>query len=282
MAGSAKRERQLARERYERQQERRVTAAAKRRRRQQVTAVVVAVVMVIGGVVGLSMLLDDDKDGATAASEPSESPTPATSSPEASPSASGSDGCTYTKTTEPAAKKVAVPTFDAKAAKAPYTATIATNQGDVTVEMDTAAAPCTTNSFKHLATGGYFDKTPCHRLTTDGIFVLQCGDPSGTGSGGPGYGFGVENVPPDGMFPAGTVAMARSQDPNSNGSQFFIVYDDTKLPTEGGGYTIFGRVTKGLDVVEKVAQGGADNANGEGDGKPKLNVEIGSVTIGKA
>ncbi len=80
--------------------------------------------------------------------------------------------------------------------------------------------------------------------------------PPAPAAGGPGYQFGVENAPKDGMFPAGSIAMARTSDPNTNGSQFFIVYKDTQLPTEGGGYSIFGTVTKGLDVVEKVAAGG--------------------------
>ena len=85
----------------------------------------------------------------------------------------------------------------------------------------------------------------------EGIYVLQCGDPTGTGQGGPGYTFGIENAPKDGKYPTGVLAMARTQDPNSNGGQFFITYKETQLPTDGGGYTIFGKVTKGLDIVEQ-------------------------------
>ena len=141
-------------------------------------------------------------------------------------------------------------------------------------------APCTTNSFRHLAEAKYFDGTSCHRLTTNNIFVLQCGDPTGTGSGGPGYQFGEENVPADGEknYPAGTVAMANAGS-GTNGSQFFLVYKDTTLPP---GYTIFGTITKGLDVVQKVADAGSDDSNGDGDGKPKLPVTIETVTVGKA
>ena len=122
------------------------------------------------------------------------------------------------------------------------------------------------NSFKHLAEAKYFDGTSCHRLTTDNIFVLQCGDPTGTGSGGPGYQFGDENLPTEGAdnYPAGTVAMANAG-PGTNGSQFFLVYKDTQLPPS---YTIFGTITKGLDVVQKVADAGR-TTNGAGDGKPK-------------
>ena len=144
--------------------------------------------------------------------------------------------------------------------------------------MAAAKAPCTTNSFRHLAEKKYFDGTSCHRLTTDGIFVLQCGDPTGTGSGGPGYEFGEENVPAEGSnnYPAGTVAMANAG-PGTNGSQFFLVYQDTTLPA---GYTIFGTFTTGLDVVQKVADAGV--ADGSGDGTPKQTTTLTSVTIGKS
>ncbi len=280
MASSIKRERQLARERYERQQAKRAASRARKRRWQQVTAVVVAVLLVIGGVAALAALLGD-KDTATPSAEPtvSESVTPAVSDT-ASPSPSGSPGaCTYSPAEGEPAKDVGVPTFDEEAAKKPFTATLKTNQGDVVIEMAAAKAPCTTNSFRHLSTEGYYDGTSCHRLTTENLFVLQCGDPTGTGGGGPGYQFGVENAPAQGNFPAGSVAMARTSDPNTNGSQFFIVYKDTQLPTDGGGYSIFGKITKGLDVIEKVAGAGVEG--GTGDGKPAQAVTISSVEIGK-
>ena len=283
MASSIRRERQLARERYERQQAKRADARARKRRWQQVTAVVVAVLLVIGGVVGLTALLGDAKDSTVGADpSPSASGSPTVSdsvSPSPSPSASAG-GCTYAPTQGEAAKDVGIPTFDAAAAEQPFTATLKTNRGDVVIEMAAAEAPCTTNSFRHLSTEGYFDATSCHRLTTENLFVLQCGDPTGTGGGGPGYQFGVENAPSDGMFPAGSVAMARTADPNTNGSQFFIVYEDTQLPTDTGGYSIFGTVTEGLDVIKAVADAGVEG--GAGDGKPAQEVTIESVQIGKA
>ena len=95
-----------------------------------------------------------------------------------------------------------------------------------------------------------------HRLTTAGLWVLQCGDPTGQGSGGPGFTYGIENAPRDGEYPTGTVAMARTSDPNSNGSQFFIVYQDTTLPVQGGGYSIFGKVVEGLPIVDAIAARG--------------------------
>ncbi len=138
---------------------------------------------------------------------------------------------------------------------ATWTATVHTNCGDIVMELDGAAAPQTVSSFLSLAREGYWDASPCHRLVTSGIFVLQCGDPTGTGSGGPGYGYGVENAPEDFQYPRGTLAMARTADPESNGGQFFIVFDDTELqdPT---GYTIFGRVSEGLDIVDRIAEQG--------------------------
>jgi peptidyl-prolyl cis-trans isomerase B (cyclophilin B) len=285
VAGSAKRERQLARERYLRQQERRAQARARSRRNQQVAAVVVAVVLVIGGVVGLTAFLggDDDKT-TTAGSKPSatasESGLPSASTSPSASTAPAASGCTYTKSTEPASKDVGLPAYDkSKAAsyRKPFTATVKTNVGDIVIKMAADKAPCTTNSFRHLATKKYYDGTSCHRLTTENLFVLQCGDPTGTGGGGPGYQFGVENAPKDGKFPAGSIAMARTSDPNTNGSQFFIVYKDTQLPTDGGGYSIFGKVTKGLDVINAVAKAGVEG--GASDGKPAQPVTIESVQI---
>jgi peptidyl-prolyl cis-trans isomerase B (cyclophilin B) len=289
VAGSAKRERQLAREHYERQQARRAARAAKRRRNQQIGAVVIAVLVIVGGIAFLSSTLGGDDEATTAtpgssgSASASASATPSDSaSPSASPSASASAaGCTYTKAGD-ASKDVGLPAYDpAKAAsyKKPFTVDLATDQGDITIAMAADKAPCTTNSFKHLAQAKYFDGTSCHRLTTNNIFVLQCGDPTATGSGGPGYQFGEENLPDEGEnnYPAGTVAMANAG-AGTNGSQFFLVYKDTTLPAS---YTIFGTVTKGLDVVQKVADAGSDDSNGTGDGKPKLPITIKTATVGK-
>ncbi len=158
-----------------------------------------------------------------------------------------------------------------------YTALLETNCGSIQVELYGDKAPVTVASFAHLAEAGYWADSPCHRLTTQGIYVLQCGDPTGTGRGAPGYTFGIENAPPDGQYPTGTLAMARSQDPNSNGGQFFIVYEDTELPVEGGGYSIFGKVTGGMDIVDRVAEQGVDG--GGADGPPAAPISILSVEV---
>lgn len=149
---------------------------------------------------------------------------------------------------------------------------------DVVVTLDRAAAPCTVNSFESLARQGYFDNTACHRVTdAGGLFVLQCGDPTGTGSGGPGYQFADELEATSG-YPAGTLAMANAG-PDTNGSQFFIVWSDSTLPPS---YTVFGRTdAAGVEVVAGIAAGGHDGRYGaSGGGVPLLPAEITAVVAG--
>jgi peptidyl-prolyl cis-trans isomerase B (cyclophilin B) len=171
---------------------------------------------------------------------------------------------------------------DKKLAK---TMTIITNCGTITIEMN-PAAPQTITNLATLARAKYFDGTFCHRLTTEGIYVLQCGDPSAQGTGSPGSweGYKDENLPTDRVltYPAGTVAMANSG-PNTNGSQFFLVYKDTTLPPS---YTIWGEIKTGLPLllsIEKVGAYKVDEASGNayyaGDGIPVQPIEIKSVTV---
>jgi peptidyl-prolyl cis-trans isomerase B (cyclophilin B) len=161
---------------------------------------------------------------------------------------------------------------------ATYTATVVTNCGTIVAALDAKKAPHTVNSFKFLADQHFFDNSPCHRLTTQGIFVLQCGDPTGTGTGGPGYTIPDENLS-GATYPAGTLAMANTGAPHTGGSQFFFCYDDTQLPAS---YTPFGTVTKGLDVLKAIAKNGEDDSNGPGDGKPTKPVVIETFTVTKA
>ncbi len=240
-------EREAARRRYERQQARRADRAARTRRRQQVAVVAGGVLLVVGGVTYAALSAGGDEQVHTSA-QPSAG---------ADPSAGSTAGAVC-----PASEKAATResgTYDKPELSidpaATYAATLTTNCGTIELALN-RAAPDTVNSFRFLAGEKYFDGTSCHRLTTEGLYVLQCGDPTGSGGGGPGYGFGIENAPADGVYPAGTVAMARTEDPNSNGSQFFLVYQDSTLPVEGGGYSIFGTITEGLDVVRKVADAG--------------------------
>jgi peptidyl-prolyl cis-trans isomerase B (cyclophilin B) len=195
----------------------------------------------------------------------------ATDTPSASPTG---PACDYPADAQDAAQKVNPPP-DHAAVSGEVGATMKTSAGDIGLTLDADAAPCTVNSFVSLAEQGYFDGTTCHRLTTTdaGIFVLQCGDPTGTGMGGPGYSFDDELTGRE-TYPAGTLAMANAG-PNTNGSQFFIVYDDTPLPPS---YTVFGTVDDaGLQVVRDVADEGT--VDGGPDGAPKTPVDIESITV---
>lgn len=162
-----------------------------------------------------------------------------------------------------------------------WTGTLTINADTLGITLAGAAAPQAVSSFLSLSQSGFYTGVSCHRLTTEGLYVLQCGDPNGDGTGGPGYSYGpVENAPADGVYPAGTIAMARqSENAYSQGSQFFVVYQDTTLPADSaGGYTVIGQVTSGLDalIADVVAKGTAD---GSTDGPPAEPVSIESVSV---
>ncbi|MGV1008554.1 MAG: peptidylprolyl isomerase [Dermatophilaceae bacterium] len=233
---------------------------------------VLAVLLVVVGFVVLANVLTAPKTDSTAQATSTatdtatdtatETATESPSTPQPTPAALA--GCTPVPPAQTDTKRMASAPDPASAKGKTFIATIKTNCGDITVELDGTKAPATVASFNLLASENYWAPSPCHRLTTDtdGLWVLQCGDPTGTGSGpGPGYHFGIENAPSDGSYPRGTVAMARSSDPNSNKDQFFITYKDTQLPTDGGGYTIFGKVTGGMDIIDKVAATGVSPAD---------------------
>jgi peptidyl-prolyl cis-trans isomerase B (cyclophilin B) len=144
----------------------------------------------------------------------------------------------------------------------------------MTFTLNRSEAPCTVASFVSLVNQKYYDDTPCHRLVTSGIYVLQCGDPTGSGTGGPGYTIPDEATGSE-QYPAGTIAMARSSQAHSGGSQFFIVYKDSPSLMQNLGnlqYTVFGTVSNGLSVVNKVAAAGT--SNGSTDGAPKLPIKL--------
>ena len=165
---------------------------------------------------------------------------------------------------------------------AKYTMKLATTCGDIGIALKTSAAPHTVNSFDFLTSKGFFDHTKCHRLTTNGIYVLQCGDPTGTGSGGPGYTIPDENLKDKslkgGVYPAGTIAMANTGQKHTGGSQFFLVYQDSQLPAS---YTPFGTVSaSGMKVLKKIAAAG--ESTGQGDGAPNATVVINKATVTKS
>jgi peptidyl-prolyl cis-trans isomerase B (cyclophilin B) len=207
--------------------------------------------------------------------------------PDFAPPANLGANCAYPSTTEPASKpnrpprSGRVPTDPAR-----VSVSMTTNDGNVGLQLDNAKAPCTVNSFASLAQQGYFDGTTCHRLTTSSeLGVLQCGDPSGTGQGGPGYRFANEYptnqyrlsdpaLQNPVVYPRGTVAMANAGS-GTNGSQFFLVYADSMLPPT---YTAFGKIdATGLSTLDNIAVAGVDG--GSDDGKPAKPVTIQSVRL---
>ena len=288
---SSKRRREMARAKAERQAARRAETAQRRSTRNRILAIV-AVVVVVGGVLAWALLnrSSDATDVAAPAETaiPSESAAPETSpTPEPDSSADAAASPEPTSTGQPDADCAPAPETrpdDLTWPKAPadtvkpdtaYTMTLATNCGDIVIDTLPTEAPATVASMAFLTEEGYFDLTACHRLTTEGIFVLQCGDPAGNGTGGPGYSIPDENLPAEGEanYPAGTVAMANAG-PGTGGSQFFIVYEDTTLPSS---YTIWGKVTKGLDVVQGIAAAGVEG--GGTDGPPAQRVVIEKATL---
>jgi len=284
--------RATAKRKLERQLERRAKLE-KRRRILTIAGGAAVVVAVIVAVVLAFVLNKDDHKG-----NPSATPTssPATSAPQTGnvpplppfqPSANVGANCQYPASPDPAAKP-AKPPRTGKVPTDPATVSVSmvTNQGHIGLMLANNESPCTVNSFTSLAQQGFFDNTTCHRLTTSsGLGVLQCGDPKKDGSGGPGYQFANE-YPTDQLllgdpksrspvvYPRGTLAMANAG-PNTNGSQFFLVYDDSELPPE---YTVFGTIDDtGLAVLDKVAKGGV--AGGGDDGTPVTTVTIQSVRL---
>jgi peptidyl-prolyl cis-trans isomerase B (cyclophilin B) len=272
------RRRQLAREKFLRQQQRRTAARRKAHARNAVIASVLGVILIGSVALYTTGVLKDDgkKENASAEVTPSASPSKA-----ADPCEKPAEG----KVKKLSYKKEPAITVD-KAAK--YTMDLQTTCGDIPVTMDAAKAPHTVNSFDFLVNKGYLDHTKCHRLTTQGIYVLQCGDPQGTGMGGPGYTIPDENLKDKslkgGVYPAGTVAMANQyntqtkQGRNTGGSQFFLVYQDSQLPAD---YTPFGTISEsGMKVLKKIAAAGAQAADPQtGNTAPNATVVINKATV---
>jgi peptidyl-prolyl cis-trans isomerase B (cyclophilin B) len=278
----SRREREYARRRYEKWAAKQQQRAAQRRKAQRnAIAIGVTVIVVIGIAIGAALLRTTGSGAPAASPKPSGTPSAAASA-SASPSAfvapAAANPCP-TPTVKPPAtpKSWKTPPPKTLAAGRSWDLTLATTCGKITIKLDGGQAPQAVSSAIFLSRNHFWDGSPCHRLTgqQDGIYVLQCGDPTGTGTGGPGYSFGpVENAPANGLYPAGTVAMARSSSPDSNGSQFFIVYKATSLPAPG--YSIIGKVVSGLDVVQKVAAGGVST---QAPPAPARAISIVSTTV---
>jgi peptidyl-prolyl cis-trans isomerase B (cyclophilin B) len=288
---NSKQRREQARRHLERQLVRRQQRDL-RRRKMNLIATVMGVLVLFVVVIGTVVLLSDDNSDSTAnpAASSSDSTSPSASgsplpsrspSPIASRAAKKTSGpCGYA---EDAGKLTAGNLFDVGLPPDPKptptgksTAVFTTNQGTITVTLDGASAPCNVQSIKYLISKKFYDNTACPRSVNSGIFVVQCGDPSGTTSGGPTYTTKDENLSKV-SYTEGTLAMANSG-PNTNGSQFFFITKDSNGAL-GKNYTVIGHVTGGLDVLKKVAEGGDDGSNQAGGGKPNVPLYFKTVTL---
>jgi peptidyl-prolyl cis-trans isomerase B (cyclophilin B) len=278
--------RQAAKRKLERQLARR----AERARRRRIIGVVITVVGVIAAV-GLVYWLANLGDGnQTAAAnstdtstpeQPADTPTsipselaPAPKRPTPLPATAN---CEYpVSANAPAAKPAQAPPTQNISAQGTVAVTMGLTGGDLKLTLDKALAPCTVNNFVSLAKQGYYNDTPCHRLVVTGLQVLQCGDPTGQGNGGPGYTF-KDEVFPELKYGRGILAMANSG-ANTNGSQFFICYGAAELPPN---YTAFGTIdADSLKIVDEIAKAGVVSQQpGQGDGAPKNPVKITQVTV---
>ena len=290
--------RATAKRKLERQLERRTQRARRRRVLVIAGGSIVAVAVIAAAVIAIVNTKQEHKsdNAATTSAAPSSSPDSAATSPQAEPvpplppfkpSASLGANCQYPASSDPAAKPVKPPrTGKIPTDPAQVSASMATSQGNIGLMLANNESPCTVNSFASLAGQGFFNDTKCHRLTTSPTLgVLQCGDPKGDGTGGPGYQFANEyptdQYPPNDpktqepvLYPRGTLAMANAG-PNTNGSQFFLVYKDSQLPPQ---YTVFGTIqSDGLATLDKIAKAGV--AGGADDGAPAIDVTIKSLLL---
>ena len=276
MSSIKDRQRAAARARLEKEMAERAAAARKRRQRQAIIGSALAVIVIAGAAFFIANAMSSEDDG--------------TSDTAGAPPA-GTVACTWNP--EDAAGGGKIVDVGTPGPNAPNTGTatmtIATTLGDIVATVDRAKAPCTAAAFEYLSSKKFWDGTKCHRMTTEGIKVLQCGDPTATGkgyrktdgTGGPSFRYAEENLPTNAnpAYPRGTIAMAKTQAPGSTGSQFFIVYGDTQLDPS---YTVLGTVTQGMEIVDQVAKAGVDDANGPGDGHPKKEVVIKTLTMAAA
>ncbi|WP_283132972.1 peptidylprolyl isomerase [Rhizohabitans arisaemae] len=276
---------QLAREHNERKLKR----ERNKSRRAPVIAAVTTVVLVVGAVVGWVALGGDSEAKPLAAS----SPTPSVTTPSLPPTPTppGQVRCEYPAETVGTIKKVGTPPAKPVSAK---TMTVVTNHGTIVIELDAKNAPCTVNSFVHLAKKNFFDNTPCYRLTqarTSALDVLQCGDPFAKGDGNEKDGTGnpdyrvADEALGTSDYAVGTVAMLNNGEPNTNGSQFFVVHGEFPVENIGANNTPFGKVVKGMDIIHKIAAGGntiPEKEHGEqGPTPPKIPLIVKDLTVSR-
>jgi peptidyl-prolyl cis-trans isomerase B (cyclophilin B) len=288
VASTKDRQRALERARYERVQAKMQKKRREAKRKQRVAIVSsVAAIAVIAAVVGgvLATSGSSSPKPAAAASTASANPSAAASASASPTSSAAANPLKYEASGTSAVKGITIPTYNAATAEQTYTVTLTTNHGNIVFSADGKAAPYTVDSFVYLANKGYFNNTKCHRLVwSGGLFMLQCGDPTGTGQGGPGYTIPDENLASLGAanssgtvtYKAGTIAMANTGQAHTGGSEFFLVGENSTLaPT----YTPFGTITQGLNILQGIGAKGAATADSNGNTPPKEAVQIEKVTI---
>ncbi|MCZ4558270.1 peptidylprolyl isomerase [Rhodococcus maanshanensis] len=281
--------RQAAKRKLERQLEHRAERARKRKQMTIGASALGVVLVVAAGAFIYSLTSDEDASEASDTSTSAAgSPTPGVMPAGRSQALPATVDCGYTPDGTPPAKPANLPAATGVSAEGTVAVNLDSDQGPIGLTLDRAKSPCTVNSMVSLVQQGYLNDTPCHRLSTTGLKILQCGDPTGMGTGGPGYGyeneFPTDQYNPDDpnlgepvTYPRGTIAMANTGQPGSNGSQFFLVYDDSPLPPM---YTVFGTISdEGLATIEKVAAAGDDGSMSAGGGKPNLPIKITTASV---
>ncbi|MEU4804814.1 peptidylprolyl isomerase [Actinosynnema sp. NPDC023587] len=183
-------------------------------------------------------------------------------------------GCTYVDTSgEPNTKAVEPPPGAEVPSAGRVVLRLDTALGELEFTLEAAFAPCSVHSFRHLAEQRLYDGNSCHRLVTSGIWIVQCGDPTPSGVGGPGYRYDDPGARTGG-YGRGVIGMANRATAGTNGSQFFIVYKDSEFPPD---YPVIGEVSRGMDVIDRVAAGGVVPVAGESDGKPVTELKFTEV-----
>ncbi|MBB3665731.1 MULTISPECIES: peptidylprolyl isomerase [Prauserella salsuginis group] len=278
---------QQRREAAKRKLDRQLARRAERAKRRKIIGIgaAVGVVVLAAGLIVVFTGQDEDEGAANAQGEASSSaapsedvsiPTQRVEPVERSEPLPNPTTCEYPDSGQ-AAKQVDAPNGQNVSSKGTVDITLSSTVGDIPVTLDRSLAPCAVNSFESLVEQDYYTDTACHRLGTEGLQMLQCGDPTGQGSGGPGYTFADETH--QGLkYGRGILAMANAG-PDTNGSQFFMVYGEAELPPD---YTVFGSISdEGLKVLDEVARAGHDGSldPSPGGGKPNTEVRFTDVSI---
>lgn len=278
---------QQRREAAKRKLDRQLARNAERAKRRKIIGIgtAVGVVVLAAGLIVVFTGQEDDQGAANAQGEASSSaapsedvsiPTQRVEPADRSKPLPNPTTCEYRKGGQPA-KQVNPPNGQNVPSKGTVDVTLSSTAGDIPITLDRSLAPCAVNSFTSLVKQDYYTDTACHRLGTQGLQMLQCGDPTGKGSGTPGYTFGDETYKQL-KYGRGVLAMANSG-PDTNGSQFFMVYGEAPLPPD---YTVFGTISdQGLKVIDKVAKAGHDGSldPSPGGGKPNTEVRFTDVTV---